>query len=105
MQCAAAIHFMRKKGWEMVMDACLQHPSVRQHQVGKKSWELVCKAWRENFASMCVFAWRSAWVFGANCCVPCHCLMRHGCKLVQQAVPHLKLVAHGACHSGQCLTG
>ena len=29
MECAAAIHFMRNKGWERVIDACLQHPSVR----------------------------------------------------------------------------
>ena len=36
MECAAAIHFMRNKGWEKVMDACLQHPSVRQHQIGGK---------------------------------------------------------------------
>ena len=28
-----------------------------------------------------------------HCCLPCHCIMRHGCKFVQQAVPHLKLVA------------
>ena len=60
MECVAAIHFMRNKGWEKVMDACLQHPSVRQHQVRGKSWKSVCKTWWENFASMCVFAWRSA---------------------------------------------
>ena len=29
MECAAAIHLMRNKGWEKVLDACLQHPSVR----------------------------------------------------------------------------
>ena len=28
MECAAAIHFMRSRGWETVTDACLQHPSV-----------------------------------------------------------------------------
>ena len=33
MECAAAIHFMRNRGWEKIIDACLQHPSVRQHQV------------------------------------------------------------------------
>ena len=43
MECAAAIHFMRNRGWEKVIDACLQHPSVRQHQVGGKSCESVCK--------------------------------------------------------------
>ena len=48
------------------MDACLQHPSVRQHQVGGKSWESVCKTSCENFASMCVNAWRSAWFSGAD---------------------------------------
>ena len=51
MECAAAIHFMRNKSWEKVMDACLQ----------RKSWESVSKIWWENLASMCVFAWRSAW--------------------------------------------
>ena len=66
MECAAAIHFMGNKGWEKVMDACLQHPSVRQHQVGGKRWESVCKTWWENLASMCVFAWRSAWFSGAD---------------------------------------
>ena len=50
------IHFMRNKGWENVIDACLQHPSVRQHQVAGGSWESVCKTWWENFACICVFA-------------------------------------------------
>ena len=66
MECAAAIHFMWNRGWEKVMHACLQHPSVRQHQVGEKSWESVCKTWWESFAGICVFAWRSAWFSGAN---------------------------------------
>ena len=66
MECAAAISFMRNRGWEKVMDACLQHPIVRQYPVGGKSWESVCKTWSETFASMCVFAWRSAWFFGPN---------------------------------------
>ena len=66
MECAAAIHFMRNRGWEKIIDACLEQPSVRQHQVGGKSWESVCKTWWENFASMCVYAWRSAWFSGAD---------------------------------------
>ena len=67
MECAAAVvHFMWNKGWEKVIDACLQHPSVGQHQVAGKSWESVCKTWWQNFASMCMFAWRSAWFSGAN---------------------------------------
>ena len=66
MECAAAIHFMRNRCREKIMDACLQQPSVRQHQVGGKSWESVCKTWWENFASMCVYAWRSAWFSGAD---------------------------------------
>ena len=66
MECAATIHFVRSKRWEKVMDACLQHPSVRQHQVVGKNWESVWKTWWENFARMCVFAWRSAWFSGAD---------------------------------------
>ena len=66
MECAAAIHFMRNRGWKKIIDACLEQPSVRQHQVGGKSWESVCKTWWENFASMCVYAWRSAWFSGAD---------------------------------------
>ena len=66
LECAAAIHFMRNRGWEKLMDACLQHPTVRQHQVGGKSWESVCKTWLQNFSSMCVFTWRSAWFSGAH---------------------------------------
>ena len=66
MECAVAIHFMRSRGWGTVMDACLQHPGVRQDQVGGKSWESVCKTWWENFASMYVFAWRSAWFSEAD---------------------------------------
>ena len=48
------------------MDACLQNPTMRQHQVAGKGWESVCNTWWENFASMCVFAWRSAWFSGAH---------------------------------------
>ena len=66
MECAAAILFMTIRGWEKVTDACLPHPSVRQHQVPGKSWESVCKPKWENFASMCVFAWPSAWFPGAD---------------------------------------
>ena len=36
MGCAAAIHFMQNRGWEKILDASLQYPSVRQHQVGGK---------------------------------------------------------------------
>ena len=39
---------------------------VRQHQVGGKSWQSVRKAWWDNFASLCVFAWRSALFSGAD---------------------------------------
>ena len=49
MECAVAIHFMRNRCWQKIIDACLQQPSVRQHQVGGKSWESVCKTWLENF--------------------------------------------------------
>ena len=66
MECDAAIHFMRNRGWDKIIDACLQQPSVRQHQVGGKSWESVCKTWWEDFASMCVYGCRSAWFSGAN---------------------------------------
>ena len=66
MKCAAAIHFMRNRGGEKIIDACLQQPSARQHQVGGKRWESVCTTWWENFASMCVYAWRSAWFSGAD---------------------------------------
>ena len=55
------MHFMGNKGWGKVIDGCLQPPSVRQHAI---SWELVCKTWSKTFASMCVFAWRSAWFSG-----------------------------------------
>ena len=65
-KCAAAFHFMRNRGWEKITDACLQQPSVRQHQVGEESWESVCKTWWKNFASMCVYGWRSAWSSGAD---------------------------------------
>ena len=66
MECAAAIHFMWNRGWEKVMDACPQHPSVRQHKIGGKGWELLCKRWWEDLASMCVFAWRFAWCSAAD---------------------------------------
>ena len=66
MECAAAIHFVRNRGWDTIINARLQQPSVRQHQVGGKSWESVCKTWWEIFASMCVYAWRSAWFSGAD---------------------------------------
>ena len=63
---AAAIHFMRNKGREKVIDACLQHPSVREHLAAGKRWESPCKTWWESFAHMCVFAWRSTTFTGAD---------------------------------------
>ena len=56
MKCAGAIQFMWNRGGKKVIDACLQHRSVRHHQVAGKSWESMCNAWRENFVSMCVFS-------------------------------------------------
>ena len=47
------------KKWETLYAAS-------QHQEGGKSWVSVCKTWWENFASMCVAAWRSAWFSGAD---------------------------------------
>ena len=49
MECTAAMHFMHNRGWQKVIDACLQHPSVRQHQVGGANGEWVCKRWWKNF--------------------------------------------------------
>ena len=66
MECAAGILLMRNRGSEKVMNACLQHPGVRYHQVAGKSRESVCNTWWENFASMCAFACRSAWFCGTN---------------------------------------
>ena len=40
MECGAAIPYMRNKGSQKVIDACLQHPSVEQDQVAGES---VCK--------------------------------------------------------------
>ena len=45
MECVAAIHFMTNRGWEKVINACLQHLSERQHQVARKSLESVRKTW------------------------------------------------------------
>ena len=45
---------------------CLQHPSVRQHQVAGGSWESVCNTWWEKVASMCVLGRRSQWFSGAD---------------------------------------
>ena len=66
MEYTAAIHFMRNRGWKKVMDASLQHPSVRPHPVLGKTSESVCKTWWEIFASMFMFAWRSAWFSAAD---------------------------------------
>ena len=48
-ECTAAMHFMRNRGWQKVIDACLQHPSVRQHHVGGTNGEWVCNMCWENF--------------------------------------------------------
>ena len=37
MEGAIAVHFMRNERWERVINACLQHPGVQQHQVAGKS--------------------------------------------------------------------
>ena len=66
MKCDAGIHLMQRNVWQKVIDACLQHPSVRQHQVAAKSWESVCNTWWEDFRSMCLFAWNPAWVSRAD---------------------------------------
>ena len=65
MECAAAIQFMRNTGRDKIIDACLQPQCGAASSRGKR-WESVCKRWWENTASMCVYAWRSTWLSGAD---------------------------------------
>ena len=60
----AAIHFMRNRGWEKVIDACLQHLGV-----GNIKWEKTIVSWYvvgECCKHVCAFTWRLAWFSGAD---------------------------------------
>ena len=84
MECAAAFHFMQNCGSEKIINAYLQHPSLRQHQVEGKSWESVCKTWWPNSTSMYVYAWRSQWFSRAN-------LGRHRNHCIAMGTSHKEL--------------
>ena len=45
---------------------CLEEGGMNNKRVGGKPWGGVCRQWWDNFAKMCMYAWRTSWLSGAD---------------------------------------
>ena len=66
LQSAAAVQFMRTRRWEALIAVCLEERGMNNKQVGGRPWGDVCRLWWDNFAKMCIYAWRTCWLSGAD---------------------------------------
>ena len=66
LECAAAVHLMRNKGWETLIDECVHKGGMEGGRVARQLWVDVCRKWWTNFSAMCVFAWQTRWFTGGD---------------------------------------
>ena len=66
LECAAAVQFMRSRRWEALIDVCLEEGGMNNKRMGGRPWGDVCRQWWDNFAKMCIYAWRTSWLSGAD---------------------------------------
>ena len=66
LECAAAVQFMRTRRWETLIAVCLEEGGMNNKRVGGRPWGDVCRQWWDNFAKMCIYAWRTSWLSGAD---------------------------------------
>ena len=65
-ECAAAVHLMRTRRCEALIYVCLEEGGMNNRRLGRKQWVDVCRQWSDNFAKMCIYAWRTSWLSGAD---------------------------------------
>ena len=63
---AAYLQFMRSRRREALIDVCLEEGGMNNKRVGGRPWGDICRQWWDNFAKMCVYAWRTSWLSGAD---------------------------------------
>ena len=66
LECAAAVQFMCTRRWEALIAVCLEEGGMNNKRVGGRPSGDVCWQWWDNFAKMCIYAWRTSWLFGAG---------------------------------------
>ena len=66
LECAAAVQFMRTRRWEALIAVCLEEGGIYNKWVGGRPWGDVCRQWWDNFAKMCIYAWRTFWLSGVD---------------------------------------
>ena len=66
LQCAAAVQFMRTRRWEALIAVCLEEGGMNNKRVGGRPWGDVCRQWSDNFAKICIYAWCTSWLSGAD---------------------------------------
>ena len=65
-ECAAALQLMPTRRSEALIAVCLEEGGMNNKRVGGKPWGDVCRQWGDNFAKMCIYAWRTSWLSGAD---------------------------------------
>ena len=66
LECAAAMQFMLTRRWEALIAVCLEDGVMNNKRVRGRPWGDVCRQWRDNFAKMCIYAWRTSWLSGID---------------------------------------
>ena len=66
LECAAAVQLMRTRRSEALIAVCLEEGGMNNKRVGGKPWGDVCRQWWDNFAKMCIYAWRTSWLSAAD---------------------------------------
>ena len=66
LECAAAMQFMRTRRWQALIAVCLEEGGMNNMRVGGRPWGDVCMQWWDNFGKMCIYAWRTSWLSGAD---------------------------------------
>ena len=58
------MHLMRNKGWETMIDECVDRVGPEGGRVVGQLWVGVCRKCWTNFSATCVFAWQTQWSTG-----------------------------------------
>ena len=60
------MQFMRTRRWEALIGVCLEEGGMNNKRVGGTPWGDVCRQWWDNFAKICIHAWRISLLSGAD---------------------------------------
>ena len=61
LECTSAVHLMRNKGWETLIDQCVHNGWMDGGRVAGQLWVDVCRKRWTSFSAIVVYAWQTRW--------------------------------------------